>query len=132
MPSEVKLEGFDQLLENIQQLGDRASRVENQALRAGALKLQKAIAIRAPRSNESNDHAADHIGISKVKLTNGIKTVSVGVERTDNSKYFYMKFIEYGTSKMVARPFMAPAAAESQKDIVDAMANVLKGAITGV
>lgn len=132
MPSEVKLEGFDQLLTNIQQLGDKASRVENQALRAGAVKLLKAISIRAPRSTLTKEHFADHIGISKVKLTNGIKTVSVGVEKTDNSKFFYAKFIEWGTSKLSPSPFMAPAAAESQKDIVDAMADVLRGAVSGV
>lgn len=129
---------MEELEANLQRLGSRASRVENKALRSGATVLQEAIKMRAPRSTQSRsaggkgntwrtgEHFADHIGVSKVRSMGGTKYILVGVEKTDNSKYFYAKFIEFGTSKMTARPFMEPAANESHEAIVTAMADVVR------
>jgi HK97 gp10 family phage protein len=129
MGAELNLTGFDELLSNLQVLGQKAVRVEGDALKAGAAVLQEAMSKRAPRSPDAKIHAADHIAISKVKFRDGSRYIMVGIERTDNSMFFYMKFHEYGTSKMTARPWAAPAASESESGILDAMAEVVKAGL---
>lgn len=129
MGTEVTMSGFDELQNNLLLLGANASKVEGDALRAGSRVLQEAMQKRAPRSPYAKEHAADHISISKVKQRDGARYVLVGVERTDNSKWFYLKFFEYGTSKMAARPWAQPAASESERAIVDAMADVVKAGL---
>lgn len=135
MGTELNLEGMDQLLASLQTLGNKASRVENSALRAGAGVLQKEIEKRAPRSPMSDKqapdhrHAADHISVSKIKLKGGTRHILVGIEKGDNSEFFYMKFHEFGTSKMPARPFMDPAARESRGAVLEAMGGVVKAGL---
>jgi HK97 gp10 family phage protein len=129
MGASISFEGFDDFLSNLQQLGENASMVEGKALKAGAAVLQESMKKRAPRSPDTKEHAADHISISKVKMRDGARYVLVGVERTDNSKWFYLKFHEFGTSKMAARPWAAPAATESEKGILEAMADVVKAGL---
>lgn len=129
MGAELTLTGFDELLSNLQDLGNKAARVEGAALKAGAAVLQKAMEKRAPRSKENKIHAADHIAISKVKFRDGTRYIMVGIERTDNSMFFYMKFSEYGTSRQAATPWAAPAASESESGILDAMAEVVKAGL---
>jgi HK97 gp10 family phage protein len=126
MGTSVSFDGFDELQNNLLRLGANATKVEGQALKAGAAILQEAMKQRAPRSPEAKIHAADHISISKVKFRDGTRYIMVGVERTDNSMFFYMKFHEYGTSKMSARPWAAPAAVESESGILNAMADAVK------
>ncbi len=138
--ADVTFEGMDELLKKVQELGARADRIENQAVQAGAKVVQKNISRRAPRSSQPRQskesapsqrwrtglHAADNIKISRVKNKDGIKTVEVGVQKGDNSHYFYLKFKEWGTTKMDAEPFMEPAAEESKPEVIEAMKNVIK------
>lgn len=135
----VSLEGFDNILEKIKEMGARAGPAENKALHAGAEIIQKAASQKAPRSSSprqpargsqswrTGKHLADNIGITRVKMDEyGGKYVEVGPGPGDNSPFFYGKFLEYGTSKMSARPFMGPAAAESKADVRAVMAETLK------
>lgn len=43
--------------------------------------------------------------------------------------FFYGKFLEYGTSKMTARPFMGPAQAESKKQVLETIRQTLKAGL---
>ncbi len=47
--------------------------------------------------------------VSGVRKKGGNKFVLAGIQKGDNSKIFYGKFLEFGTSKIKARPFMGPA-----------------------
>jgi HK97 gp10 family phage protein len=138
---DVQLDGMKELLNRLQVLGKKAERIENEALKAGAEILREEISARAPRSSSprqpkpktqlwrTGEHAADHISISGVKKIDGVKSVTVGVQKGDNSHYFYLKFFEWGTSKMSARPFMAPALAAKQNEIIEQMKQVIKGGL---
>lgn len=129
MAAELKLEGMEEMLTRVQQLGDQASRIENKALKAGGAVVQKRASELAPRSRRVKRHMADHIKISGVKTQEGIKYVEVGPTRGDNSEFFYAKFLEFGTSKMSARPFMGPAATESQGEVIEAMKAQLRAGL---
>jgi HK97 gp10 family phage protein len=49
--ADVRLEGMDELLKRLKQLGDKVGRVENDALHAGAEVLHNEMEARAPRSD---------------------------------------------------------------------------------
>ncbi|MED4726993.1 HK97 gp10 family phage protein [Aneurinibacillus migulanus] len=124
----IEMLGMQQLREKLERLGNRAKTIENKALREGAEVLRNEIAARAPRSSSprqpdspsqswrTGQHAADHIKMSGVKQADGAKIIEVGIQKGDRSHYFYLKFHEWGTSKMSAKPFMAPAVAEKRTE----------------
>lgn len=51
-------------------------------------------------------HAASNVPVSNVKVSKGEPYATVGWEKADNSEYFYMKFVEWGTYKMQPRDFV--------------------------
>ena len=67
----------------------------------------------APRNNKGhigkygNGHMADNIPL-KLVTENGLKTIEYGWEKSDNSDYYYAKFVEWGTSnnKYPKQPFI--------------------------
>lgn len=122
----IQLEGMDEIRRLLNGLADKKAKAENKALRSGALVVKAAAAIRAPRSNSQKDHLADNIIVSNVRTQDGQKYILVGPQRGDNNKFFYGKFLEFGTSKQPARPFMGPAAAESTVQMVQAMADAVR------
>jgi HK97 gp10 family phage protein len=119
------LVGMDGILEKVKALGQRAARVENQALYAGAKIIQENASQRAPRSSEVKEHLAENIVISEPKQDENGKYVEVGPK----APFFYGKFLEYGTSKMTPRPFMGPAQAESKKQVLETIRQTLKAGL---
>jgi HK97 gp10 family phage protein len=63
--------------------------------------------------------------ISEPKQDEGSKYVEVGPK----APFFYGKFLEYGTSKMTARPFLGPARAESRKEVLETIKQALKAGL---
>lgn len=122
----MELQGFDQLLKRIDELGRKGSRIENKALRAGAEVVQKESSKLAPRRKIAKKHLADNIQISKVKKRDGTKFIEVGPQKGDNSEFFYGKFLEWGTSKMSPRPFLGPALASKKDEAMEVMRKSLK------
>jgi len=67
----------------------------------------------APRNKKGHigkygtGHMADNIPL-KLVTENGLKTIEYGWEKSDNSDYFYAKFVEWGTSnnKYPKQPFI--------------------------
>jgi len=139
--ADIDLLGVDQMIAKIKQLNAQASRVENRAIREGAKLMQEAIGRRAPRSQSprqptspsqkwrTGQHAADNIKISNVRKDRQGKYALVGVQKRDNSRYFYLKFIEWGTTKMRAQPFMEPTAQEMQQQVLAKIREELKAGL---
>lgn len=124
--AEVSFEGMEELVTRLQQLGSKAYAIENNTIKAGAQIIQKAASEKAPRSTLVKEHLADHIVMSKVKTQGGVKFIEVGPQRSDNHKFFYGKFLEFGTSKMSPRPFMGPACEEQKTAVMETMKAAIK------
>lgn len=120
--SGIELQGVDQMLADIRRkLGAASHRLENSGLRKAGEPIAEEMRSRAPRSQSprqptpgsqswrTGKHAADNIKLSRVFRKEGEKYILIGIQRGDNSKYFYLKFFEYGTSKMPARPWAEPS-----------------------
>ncbi|MED0676984.1 HK97-gp10 family putative phage morphogenesis protein [Aneurinibacillus thermoaerophilus] len=137
--AKLEIQGMQHLLDKLQSLGNRAKVVENRALKEGAEILRSEIAARAPRSDSprqpkppsqtwrTGEHAADNIKMSGVKQQDGVKIIDVGIQKSDNSHYFYLKFKEWGTSKMAAEPFMEPAVNDKKGEAIDKVKEVILG-----
>lgn len=125
MAGNLTLEGMDEILDGLKELGQRVAPVENQALYAGAKIVQENASRKAPRSSEVKEHLADNIVICEPKQDENGKYVEVG----PTAPFFYGKFLEYGTSKMTARPFMGPAQAESKKQVLETIRQTLKAGL---
>lgn len=122
MAGNLTLEGMDDILTRLKELGQRAGPVENLALYAGAEIVRENASQRASRSLKAKEHLADNIVISEPKQNESNKYVEVGPE----APFFYGKFLEYGTSKMNAQPFLGPAKAESRKEVLETIKQTLK------
>jgi HK97 gp10 family phage protein len=63
----LTLEGIDEILDRLKELGQRAAPAENQALYAGAKIVQENASQKAPRSLKAKEHLADNIVICEPK-----------------------------------------------------------------
>lgn len=119
----IELSGVEELISRLKQIGANISELENKALKKAAEPvLQDAIA-NAP---ERTGKLKKGLKISGIKNRDGAKYVLVGIDRSDTSKIYYGKFIEFGTAKMSARPFLEPAYEKNKKEIMEEIKNTLK------
>lgn len=138
MADGVDLLGFDRLISELEQMGLRGEKIEDKALAAGGEQIRKAIAERGePRSSSpkkpsksepwrTGQHLLDNIRVTKARMEDGVKTIKIGIDKADCSPYFYGKFLEWGTSKMPAHPFIEPGFNASKAEAVRAMTDILK------
>jgi HK97 gp10 family phage protein len=125
--AEMEFSGLDEMILKLQQLGTKAARVENSALRAGAEELKETMSRNAPGPSEKprQVHLKDHIQMSRVKQKEGSKAIEVG----PGKESFYAQFLEFGTSKMSPKSFVQPSITESKDRVLKAMAEKLREGI---
>lgn len=121
--AKIELEGMQELLDNLQQLGQKASRVENKALTKAAEPILADAVQNAP---EKTGRGKRGLTISRPRKKGEEKYVLVGLDRGDISEIFYMKFHEFGTSKMKARPFLGPAYEKHKQKAVEIIRDELR------
>nr|WP_207728666.1 HK97-gp10 family putative phage morphogenesis protein [Clostridium botulinum] len=121
----MELEGMDNLIIKIEDMGKAGTRIENKALKkAGEVILEEA-KITSVFKDRSGD-LREGLKVSGVRKKGGNKFVLVGIQKGDNSKIFYGKFLEFGTSKMKARPFMGPAYESKKEEAKEVIKNELR------
>lgn len=110
--ADMKVEGFQELLDEVARLGKEGAKIENKALKeAGEIvkeSIQSVTPMRTGKLKES-------IMVSGVKTKDGIKCVEIGPDKDA----YYSRFVEFGTVKMKAKPYMAPGY-ESSRDAAEA------------
>lgn len=119
----IELQGVDEILNKLQSIGVNVGKLENKALRNAAKPVLEDAKVNAP---VRTGKLKKGLKITRVKKKEGVKYILVGVDRGDNSEIFYGKFIEFGTSKMTARPFMQPAYEKNKDNIKRTIAETLK------
>ncbi|WP_232330826.1 HK97-gp10 family putative phage morphogenesis protein [Thermoactinomyces sp. CICC 10521] len=123
----MEFSGLDEMILKLQQLGTKAARVENSALRAGAEELQETMSRNAPGPSEKQRqvHLKDNIKMSRVKQKDYGKAIEVG----PGKESFYAQFLEFGTSKMSPKSFIQPSVNEAAPRVTKAMAEKLREGI---
>ena len=102
----MDFKGFDELIKEMEQLGRRGNTVQNKALKTAALPILKEAKVRAPKRTGKG---VKGLTVGRPRWKGDTKYVLIGIDRGDISEVFYMKFHEFGTSKMQARPYLGPA-----------------------
>ena len=117
--ADLKLEGIEDLIAEVEKLGAKGSRIENQALREAGEIVRQAIKQEAPQRTGTLKKSIETSG---VKTKDGVKHVEVGPDKEG----WYGKFVEFGTVKMKAKPFMARGYENSKDRAVDKIAEELR------
>lgn len=115
--TKIELEGMNELLDRINKLGEASQKIKKKALDKSGELVKESMERKAPRSNEAKKHMADYIKVSEVRNEDGVDYVQIGPNKGDNSKFFYSKFTEWGTSKIPAQHWAEKSVLENQKEI---------------
>jgi HK97 gp10 family phage protein len=144
MGGRVELQGVDEYLADLRRrLGSASDRLEKKGLvKAGGI-IQEEMRSRAPRSASprqpapktqmwrTGQHAADGIKLSRLIRKEGQKYILIGIQPGDNSKYFYLKFFEFGTSKLSAEPWCEPSLHAKKGEALQALADEFRKGLEG-
>ncbi|HDK7182949.1 TPA: HK97 gp10 family phage protein [Clostridium botulinum] len=122
----MELGGMDELIRKIEDIGKAGTRIENAALKkAGELIVEEAknnVPVKTEKLKKG-------LKVSGVHKKNGNKFVLAGIQKGDNSRIFYGKFLEFGTSKMKAQPFMGQAYESKKEEAKEIIKQELKNAL---
>jgi HK97 gp10 family phage protein len=132
MASRVTIEGLEEIQEAFSKISIGKNAIIDKALRVGIEPIQKEMSRRVPKGKGAGGykgagHLKDNIAISNVENENGTRAIYAGVKKGDNSNWFYAKFLEWGTSKMSARPFMQPSYNAKKNQAFKLMCESVKG-----
>lgn len=132
MSNEIDFSCIDNLSKKIKELGNKGSKIENEALLKGAEVILKEMK-KTTAFDDRTKKLRQGLKIDKVRTQKGVKSVKIGIQKDDNSDIFYGKFIEYGTTNgsrsIVAKPFMRPAFENKKEEAKAVTVNVMKGAL---
>ncbi|EOO28618.1 HK97 gp10 family phage protein [Bacillus cereus VD133] len=138
--ADMQLTGMSELMSRLYDLGQSGVKAQNKAVKAGGKVYKEGFSREAPRSAvprlatpkqswRTGKHGADNANVSTVKTKAGVKYVNVGWLKSDNSPFFYMKFQNWGTSKMPHPPkkgFVEKVVMAKEKEALHEMRNVLQ------
>jgi HK97 gp10 family phage protein len=142
MADTKNLTGFKELADALRKLGPRVAKNSlRRAVSAGAAEVRNEARIRVPVRSGTTKRA---IAMKREKDTKGETSAkySVFVRQAKNGKYgqkgvaangkfdaYYWRFLEFGTSKMAAKPFMRPAFEAKKERAVEVIGEVLGAGI---
>lgn len=116
MPSNFEVQGLESLMSKLENMGKTGVKIENEALQKAAEPILEDAKNSAP---VRTGRLRDGLKISKVKNSKDGKYVLVGTDKKDKDAPFWATFIEFGTSKMPAQPFLRPAYERNKKQVID-------------
>ena len=125
----MSITGLDELINNCNKLTgtEIIQKTNKKILKKVGKNVQitaKKIAPKSPnpwrsgrKGSRTGLHMADEIPLSGVKSKNSNQYITVGWEKTDNSPYYYAKFVEWGTTKQKAQPFLFNASKQHREEL---------------
>ena len=139
---ELNVPELDKILKDMRELAPKLQRKGlTQALRKGMAPVRKSARaklrthIEKTEGSESTKRLEKSIIVranSRLGRREGGAAMQVGVRgggKENPNTAFYFRFLEFGTSKMAARPFLVPAMVENQKRVSDIVTTELRAAI---
>lgn len=121
----IELTGIDELLNQLRRkLQNASARVENKALQAAGEPIAEAMREKVNRSGYKYAyHIKDNIRVSRVQRREGVKYVLIGPTKKVGWR---AHFLEFGTSKMSARPFAEPSFHEKKGEALQILADEMR------
>lgn len=116
----ISLGGTDEMMARIRLKMERAQqRLENSSLRQGGEMFAEAQRERVISSDINHLHIKDNIKVSGVRRADGLKYVVIGQGKETSWR---VHFVEFGTKKTPARPFIYPSFHENKARVAQFMA----------
>jgi len=115
----LEIEGVDNVLKKLEELGAKGRRIENSALRSAGDRVKGAIQDEVP---VRTGNLKRNIAVSNVRTKDGVKHVEIG----PNKDGWYGRFVEFGTVHIKANPFMSRGYEKSKEDAVKIIQDELK------
>lgn len=116
----VTIDGGEELKRRLEAMGDKSLAIAKDAILEGAEIVRQEASRRAPRRT---GNLAANIVVGEPK---GEKPGELAVVIGPNKDAFYGLFLELGTSKMAARPFLVPALKATKKQVQETVAAALR------
>ncbi|WGG47684.1 HK97-gp10 family putative phage morphogenesis protein [Rossellomorea sp. DA94] len=113
---DFQFDGLQEIMRRIESIGNN-QQAKEKALDAGAEHFKRKLSANTVRSNINHQHAADNVVIDKEGNHR-----EVGYDKD----HYYMKFSEFGTSKMSPKPVISPTFENEVDKTEEAMAEVLR------
>ncbi len=127
MSSSMEFQGIDSLISKIDAMGKAGLKIEKTALKkAGESILDEARDILESDGHVRTGKLKKGLKVSGLKRKGNKKYINVGIQKGDNSNIFYGKFLEWGTSKMSAKPFLGPAYENKREEAKEIIINEIK------
>jgi len=114
--ADLEVQGMQELMDKVTAMGKLGKKVENKALLKAAEPILADAISNAP---EQYGDGKAGLKISRPKSKSGTKYVLIGISKDDISEIFYMKFHEFGTSRMPAKPYLGPAYERNKSKAID-------------
>lgn len=130
MSASFTVEGIDELISKFEKLGKNVDSVTNEALKAGGkVIIDEAKSVLSSNGSVLTGKLRDGLSVSGIKGGKGGKYVEAGITKGDNSPIYYGKFVEWGTVKMPAKPFLAPAFESTKEEVEEQIKNKIKSVV---
>ena len=107
--AKFEVDGMENLLNELDKLGQKGSRIENKALKEAGNIVKESIIKEVP---VRTGKLKENITVSNVKSKDGVKKVEVGPGKDE----YYAAFLEFGTTNMNANPFISRGYENSREE----------------
>lgn len=133
MAARLDFDGIDAIIKDLGKMDEilNSSIVDN-ALTEAIQPAYQTAKRTAPRNKKGHrgygtGHMADNIPLKLVR-ENDFRSIEYGWEKSDNSDYYYAKFVEWGTSneKYPKRPFLNKSMSKNKVKCFDAFAEIIR------
>lgn len=130
MSASISVDGIEELIASFERMGRDVDRVANEALKEGGqVIVDESKNILSAGNHRVTGNLIEGLSVSGVKGGKDGKYVEAGITKGDNSPIYYGKFLEWGTFKMPAYPFLAPAFESKKSEVQDTIANKIKSVV---
>ena len=105
----IELTGFDDLIKDLNNLGNVGNKISKKAVQAGAKIVLEQEKKDAPRNSSGSGHAADKLKITKIKKYKSGTTVGkIGIDSSNWEEVKWLFFQHYGFEHHISGKFVAP------------------------
>ncbi|MCM3736446.1 HK97 gp10 family phage protein [Bacillus cytotoxicus] len=119
--ADIELLGMDQLLAQLSQLGVHGEKIGKDAVKSGA-EIVKESMEDVNRSNKKQPHIQDNIEV-KISKVDGEYTAKI---LPNKEVAWRAHFLEFGTSKMSAKPFIEKSLTDNKSKVNNAMMDTIR------
>lgn len=125
---DIKLDGFEEIEKLLKKLPDKpAEKALRAGVRSGGNIIKKAAQQRVPIDSGTLEKSIFVKTQTKNFRQTGVMQVAIATQsgRTARHDAYYAHMVEFGTSKMGARPFMRPALEENTQKVINKAGQII-------